>query len=112
MAPSIDQLPLLGLVLPRFGGDGIYGSGRLELFDSSFHQGRCDFAATGLFHGPLPGLLRLFGGQANQRPHLPFMFGFGLVTNGHQMRKHLGRRDQAVDGVASGLPSAFNDKAA
>jgi hypothetical protein len=57
-------------------------------------------------------------GQADQGPNLQFILRFGLVTNGHQMRfvlrflvtishllrKHLGRRDQAVDVIASVLP--------
>jgi hypothetical protein len=48
--------------------------------------------------------LGLGGGKLNQGPDLRFILRLGLVTNCHQMRKDLGRRDQAVDGVPSVLP--------
>ena len=72
----------MGLALVGLGGDGFCAAGWLELLDSGFDKARCDLATTGLFNGAFPGLLRLFGSQADQRPHLPFMFGFGVVTNG------------------------------
>ena len=53
-----------------------------------------DSGASGFLDGQLPGGLGLFGGKANQGPDLALVLGCALVTNCHQMRKHLGSRDQ------------------
>jgi hypothetical protein len=42
---TVDQLPLLGLVLAGLAGVGVCGPGQLQLLDSAFHHLRCGFAA-------------------------------------------------------------------
>jgi hypothetical protein len=41
---TVDQLPLLVLVLAELAGDGLCRSGYLKLLDSAFHHLRCGFA--------------------------------------------------------------------
>ena len=86
----------MGFGLASFALDGFCACGWLELLDGGFDKARCDLATTGLFNGAFPRDLSLVGGKPNQGPDLRFLLRLGWVTNGHQMGKDLGRRDQAV----------------
>jgi hypothetical protein len=91
---TVDQLPLLVLVLAGSAGDGLCRSGYLELLDGAFHHLRCDFAAWRLFCGALPRHVGLLWGEASQRAQLILVLGFPLRAICAEIPKRLSRSDQ------------------
>jgi hypothetical protein len=69
----IDQPALFGFGCSLSGLGGLCLPSQIQLLDGGFDDSGCDFAASGLFDGALPGQLRLFGGEADQRPNLGFV---------------------------------------